>query len=61
MQFLVSRKLFLVENGLSYDTLNFGVFSMIIYIGKIIWQISYAVSRFVDLIEILKFTACQKN
>ena len=43
------------------QTLNFGVFTMIIYIEKINLQNSYAVSRFVDhLIDILK-TACRKN
>ena len=36
------------ENGRSHDTLNFGVFSTIIHIGKIYWQNSYTISRFVD-------------
>ena len=45
----------------SYNTLDFGVFIMIIYIGEMSLQNSYAVSRFVDhLIDILK-TACRKN
>ena len=47
--------------GWSHDTLNFGVFIMIIYIGEINLQNSYAVSRFVDhLIDILN-TTCRKN
>ena len=47
--------------ALKHDTLYFGVLVMIIYIGEINFQNSYAVSRFVDhLIDILK-TACRKN
>ena len=47
--------------GWSHDTLNVGVFIMIIYIGEIDLQNSYAVLRFVDnLIDILA-TTCRKN
>ena len=48
--------------SLSHDTLNFGGFSMIIYIGEFNLRNSYAVSRFVDhLIDILKIYSLSKE
>ena len=48
--------------GRSHDTLDFGVFSMIINIGEFIYINSYAVSRFVDhVIDILKIYSLTKE
>ena len=48
--------------GRSHDTLNIGVFSMIIYIEEFNLHNSYAFSRFVDhLIDILKIYSLSKE